>query len=119
MRLRKGTAFPVLRYISIHAPLTGCDQYSYNPSLTYCIFQSTHPLRDATVGVSNSPETRGISIHAPLTGCDYVIYVVLYTCRKFQSTHPLRDATQVSRTRRPVPFHISIHAPLTGCDLLP
>ena len=34
--------------ISIHAPLTGCDDIkSLNLELT-ALFQSTHPLRDAT-----------------------------------------------------------------------
>ena len=80
--------------ISIHAPLTGCDSYivisqyimlNFNPrtpygmrrnSLDVCfwevIFQSTHPLRDATV----------------------MEFVVLKSIR-FQSTHPLRDATKL------------------------
>ena len=33
-------------------------------------FQSTHPVRGATVGVTSSPVNRVISIHAPREGCD-------------------------------------------------
>ena len=35
-------------YISIHAPRAGCDMSSY-PSITRTVFQSTHPVRGATV----------------------------------------------------------------------
>ena len=34
--------------ISIHAPLTGCDIVRLFDALGTGIFQSTHPLRDAT-----------------------------------------------------------------------
>ena len=56
-------------------------------------FQSTHPLRDATLADSIVNVFSAISIHAPLTGCDQwetLFYIV---------------------TEK-----ISIHAPLTGCD---
>ena len=36
--------------ISIHAPLTGCDLEETGEELTIGVFQSTHPLRDATSG---------------------------------------------------------------------
>ena len=57
-------------------------------------FQSTHPLRGATVGVTAPFPNQSISIHAPLAGCDNVRYVVF---------------------RAP---YISIHAPLAGCDFI-
>ena len=100
--------------ISIHAPLTGCDIHNslrisfglnFNPRTPYGMrlylknslmresrFQSTHPLRDATMDA--------------WTPTKY---------RLFQSTHPLRDATYWYYSRTDVP-KISIHAPLTGCD---
>ena len=56
------------------------------------IFQSTHPLRDATALLCSN-----------------------FSGFKFQSTHPLRDATQ-SVKHYPFTVDISIHAPLTGCD---
>ena len=101
--------------ISIHAPLAGCDpgqpmgqleQLHFNPRTPcgvrlYCTefyhgqyaFQSTHPLRGATLRKS------------------------LRKTRKllFQSTHPLRGATRHC-VRPRVHRRISIHAPLAGCD---
>ena len=56
--------------ISIHAPLTGCDETSIIPLTSEQQFQSTHPLRDATVPMEKVKVTYDISIHAPLTGCD-------------------------------------------------
>ena len=102
------------RIISIHAPLAGCDaarlpwgvpSVYFNPR-TPCgvrlkfgnvtqidaTFQSTHPLRGATVKrVDDNVDSR------------------------FQSTHPLRGATIRNYISVSV-CHISIHAPLAGCD---
>ncbi len=55
-------------------------------------FQSTHPLRGATLWSGAGWQGSNISIHAPLAGCDYPP-----TC------------PGASRS-------ISIHAPLAGCD---
>ena len=63
-----------------------------SPTVITVRFQSTHPLRDATCGVSEATVSRWISIHAPLTGCD-VINIIEININI-----------------------ISIHAPLTGCD---
>ena len=57
------------------------------------IFQSTHPLRGAT-----------------LTSA-----AISRSCRRFQSTHPLRGATESRRSPAETGL-ISIHAPLAGCD---
>ncbi len=78
--------------ISIHAPLTGCDQ---RPDVTQ------HPAT--------------ISIHAPLTGCDLERDREEIKEKKFQSTHPSRGATYLRENLRLYRW-ISIHAPLTGCD---
>ena len=81
-------------------------------------FQSTHPLRGATVAHPTYHQQNPISIHAPLAGCDFdtcfwigrfwiSIHAPLAGCDKqcalvtigkeiFQSTHPLRGATVVS-----------------------
>ena len=78
--------------ISIHAPLAGCDfaivlvlRYflHFNPRTPCGVrhglrlgarkgfeFQSTHPLRGATVERAPVYHIRKISIHAPLAGCD-------------------------------------------------
>ena len=100
--------------ISIHAPLAGCDCPStkstrgfahFNPR-TPCgvrlfvrlsleeelAFQSTHPLRGATLRRYGQLKCMQISIHAPLAGCDAKLRRLLQRCE------------------------ISIHAPLAGCD---
>ena len=101
--------------ISIHAPLAGCDQrlnrsliiaINFNPRTPCGVrrraqeaarlviqFQSTHPLRGATMLRNLDPEWRDISIHAPLAGCDIVDHA-----------HNVAN-------------FISIHAPLAGCDI--
>ena len=58
------------------------------------IFQSTHPLRDATLKYVAKSSNDIISIHAPLTGCDRVEELFNLGVDVFQSTHPLRDATE-------------------------
>ena len=79
--------------ISIHAPLTGCDDLGFTVLITEA----------------------DISIHAPLTGCDTTHKTPLKKEGRFQSTHPLRDATSEQEIMKIV-MGISIHAPLTGCD---
>ena len=149
----------VLPLISIHAPLAGCDLQArqglpafrdFNPRTPCGVrletrmrvskpikFQSTHPLRGATITRTPARRGHGISIHAPLAGCDFSSTrtaaaprhfnprtpcgvrqsTILSISRllEFQSTHPLRGATSVQRSPRNRNT-ISIHAPLAGCD---
>ena len=101
-------------------------------------FQSTLPLRGATVILCQRCLNAKISIHAPLTGSDELapgaaIMARLFQStlplrgatvfpgqkvikKKFQSTLPLRGATRLFGFRRTTHL-ISIHAPLTGSDL--
>ena len=100
-------------------------------------FQSTHPLRGATLQVRRYAPAQGISIHAPLAGCDIIVLSSRPSASRFQSTHPLRGATfphkqrvfaVVFQSTHPlrgatttnnsltVSVYISIHAPLAGCD---
>ena len=80
-------------------------------------FQSTHPLRGATLDLANPAAPAQISIHAPLAGCDSVSPALISSLLKFQSTHPLRGAT-IGDLRACWSASISIHAPLAGCDPL-
>ena len=82
----------IRRTISIHAPLAGCDAFRGKTDREVWQFQSTHPLRGATLTSSH----RGYS-------------------ELFQSTHPLRGAT-LRDFARDGHVGISIHAPLAGCD---
>ena len=56
-------------------------------------FQSTHPLRGATLPRRRADINSRISIHAPLAGCDMALPPQPQKTKRFQSTHPLRGAT--------------------------
>ena len=56
--------------ISIHAPRAGCDDCSPVRYRLLVIFQSTHPVRGATIDTDNETLETVISIHAPRAGCD-------------------------------------------------
>ena len=102
-------------YISIHAPLAGCDAEQGRPAKKHRRFQSTHPLRGATVPRLPKGHVCIISIHAPLAGCDVGFTILRIVKKEFQSTHPLRGATFQIEVCKPL-ADISIHAPLAGCD---
>ena len=136
--LSTGAPFSECTFISIHAPIVGCD----NAKL--CIrhhidgFQSTHPSWGATRSSQYIIQFTDISIHAPIVGCDEKAYTNFTIRYPFQSTHPSWGATLSSnfcrhvfndfnpRTHRGVrPCRlisavmysmISIHAPIVGCD---
>ncbi len=78
--------------LSIHASHAGCDQTEPNSISVLPLFQSTHPMRDATLRL------RKIQLTVP-----------------FQSTHPMRDATFPVFVLPKVNL-ISIHASHAGCD---
>ena len=86
-------SFPPSIKISIHAPLTGCDLTNSFSNNTESIFQSTHPLRDATSMTLPAPVM--IFYFNPRTpyGMRHWIIVIINSVHLFQSTHPLRDAT--------------------------
>ena len=114
MRLKSGNATSSSGNFNPRTPY-GMRHDWILPSAIIKLFQSTHPLRDATV-----------CYHMDVEGC------------RFQSTHPLRDATDHIQSELPdhsdfnprtpygmrpfylkktsIPSGISIHAPLTGCD---
>ena len=85
--------YPTLeRNISIHAPRAGSDQ-SLRPGVGILLrFQSTLPVRGATLTPAAVQELISISIHAPRAGSDLWV--------------------QSIRVARP----ISIHAPRAGSD---
>ena len=103
--------------ISIHAPLTGCDLNSTKLMFQKERFQSTHPLRDATlVKTSRSFKKKHFNPRTPY-GMRRLTKETCLQTTVFQSTHPLRDATE--STAKPTAYSvISIHAPLTGCDIM-
>ena len=78
------------------------------------IFQSTHPVWDATAVLLALEGVVEISIHASRMGCDLTPYVKS-ACREFQSTHPVWDATNADDLWV-ADLQISIHASRMGCD---
>ena len=89
---------PVHRSISIHAPREGCDVRAAKHADGWHVFQSTHPVRGATIMCAIQFIVDGISIHAPREGCD-VLLGAFAAPEEFQSTHPVRGATAGRRIR--------------------
>ena len=79
--------------ISIHASHAGCDTTTSSRSSRQSLFQSTHPMRDAT-RLTQSIQRAWL----------------------FQSTHPMRDATLSQSLGLKPGGKISIHASHAGCD---
>ena len=61
--------------------------------LTCLKFQSTHPVWDATRGRPPDRTISDISIHASRMGCDLSSVMTAWSSILFQSTHPVWDAT--------------------------
>ena len=123
--------------ISIHAPREGCDIGWTNRHTRPKRFQSTHPVRGATLMEQIACDLLDISIHAPREGCDARYAPIWTKTGRFQSTHPVRGATAAGRiydmfdrvfqSTHPVRGatvkslskafrdNISIHAPREGC----
>ena len=84
---------PSSEEISIHAPRAGGDVrypngYTYNAG-----FQSTPPVRGATLYQVVGGHGGGISIHAPRAGGDSRRRLNMAYIHEFQSTPPVRGAT--------------------------
>ena len=147
------------RFIPIHASRVGCDKSACNPFvLRGCfnpripcgmrrgdalraeikaLFQSTHPVWDATRFAQWDIPRNIVSIHASRVGCDPALERLIDYRHQFQSTHPVWDATRAVRngdaliwfqSTHPVwdatsigvlacaVFAVSIHASRVGCD---
>ena len=93
----------------------GCDGLDFLFWFCYHKFQSTHPMRGATITPAGIGAATEISIHAPHAGCDISPCLSSIMLSSFQSTHPMRGATVAPLITfwRAV---ISIHAPHAGCD---
>ena len=82
--------------------------------MSACVFQSTHPVWDATVQVMNQFQSRMFQSTHPVWDATR-----RRRCRgsrnTFQSTHPVWDAT-FDLAGDGNAFTVSIHAPRVGCD---
>ena len=136
-----------MRHVRI---LFGAYHAHFNPRIPYgmrpetnkltaqnLIFQSTHPVWDATFQAQPLYADHPISIHASRMGCDLKMLTIvepspefqsthpvwdatfddrsLVTLLRFQSTHPVWDATSIAARTRDARL-ISIHASRMGCD---
>ena len=110
-----GGCCPATKTISIHAPLTGSDLRDLTDDMYLCVFQSTLPLRGATLGGLTDLFFETISIHAPLTGSDSSCGPALTTTHSISIHAPLTGSDAAGLHRHAV-VAISIHAPLTGSD---
>ena len=117
VRLGGTIAPPKGLYISIHAPLAGCDA-KFDSRLQNHGISIHAPLAGCDAGLKRCRASGStISIHAPLAGCDDDGNITARELSTFQSTHPLRGATAAGSGPDDA-FVISIHAPLAGCDAL-
>ena len=78
-------------------------------------FQSTRPVRGATLKAVSADVLQSISIHAPRAGRDAVGLCTDCHHFPFQSTRPVRGATHCKGSKRKRQS-ISIHAPRAGRD---
>ena len=87
--------------------LATLDYLNFNPRIPYgmrpdnempptpvIVFQSTHPVWDATHSYDDPRKIPVISIHASRMGCDADTTQTSPTKKAFQSTHPVWDATR-------------------------
>ena len=113
--MRDDSAYSIRRHISIHAPRAGRDVIILRIRIEQSAFQSTRPVRGATISEDTAAHgvefqstrpVRGatppryydklydvISIHAPRAGRDLVRYYGPDYDNLFQSTRPVRGAT--------------------------
>ena len=125
-------------FISIHAPLAGCDHHKICKTFDFRLISIHAPLAGCDHLICSIQCSIRISIHAPLAGCDDPVRHISDPLERFQSTHPLRGATTITPSRSTTIGYfnprtpcgvrlcqiclfssfraISIHAPLAGCD---
>ena len=80
-------------------------------------FQSTRPVRGATLNDLVAGGLAVVSIHAPRAGRDTALAAMSFALIGFQSTRPVRGATFLSPPISPITA-VSIHAPRAGRDIL-
>ena len=79
------------------------------------VFQSTLPVKGATMPAIATQKSQDVSIHAPREGSDALRRQIDALGAKFQSTLPVKGATS-SAHARPSRTRVSIHAPREGSD---
>ena len=85
--------------------------------MTMQIFQSTLPVKGATITKADLERLERISIHAPRKGSDTEWKIILTFFAIFQSSLPVKGATGFNM-KKTIVINISIHAPRKGSDIL-
>ena len=75
------------------------------------IFQSTLPMRGATIDYTVKEEVDDISIHTPHAGSDIIWHRVQEHISRFQSTLPMRGATTCCPHRSLESVNFNPHSP--------
>ena len=75
------------------------------------IFQSTLPMRGATLGLQVYVYHLDISIHAPHAGSDLELLSIIFSPLRFQSTLPMRGATGISMIKLNVKGYFNPRSP--------
>ena len=116
MRLYLSLRVAPTQFISIHASHAGCDAVCEYTDLEAELFQSTHPMRDATQRHFEEHNGTRISIHASHAGCD--TRVQDFACKRtyFNPRIPCGMRPDIDCPGYK-PGEISIHASHAGCDL--
>ena len=103
-----------MHYFNPHSP---CGERRHFAAQILCLigFQSTLPLRGATLFTCQCPLPLQISIHTPLAGSDCINIICYRPCRNFNPHSPYgeRRCTKQATIRL---SRISIHTPLAGND---
>ena len=84
MRRSRSAALP----ISIHAAREGGDRLVLLPEVLFAEFQSTPPVKAATLLPKRLPSNSSISIHAAREGGDFVRLLLLRLRRYFNPRRP-------------------------------
>ena len=116
---RPGKDITEQEYISIHAPRAGGDVDNMVEKGLKFEFQSTPPVRGATVDADNERLWTLISIHAPRAGGDLRICFLTSATIRFQSTPPVRGATQVQGSKSEKSRDFNPRPPCGGRHLEP
>ena len=103
-------------YISIHAPIVGCDAPTFIKTGFELLFQSTHPSWGATLLLVLSTQMILISIHAPIVGCDCFLFRFFLSSINISIHAPIVGCDFSYRCITMLTKLISIHAPIVGCD---
>ena len=103
-------------YISIHAPLAGCDTGSRHLLRERYDFNPRTPCGVRRVARTDFVIKLFISIHAPLAGCDHfeILPLAYVVCISIHA--PLAGCDGLAQGLILDKKKISIHAPLAGCD---